>query len=195
MRIDSPWSDLSVVDFCGGLASGSTGAGSVPAAVLLVATGAALAAAVQRGNTSSPGAVYALGRADELDALRERALQRMEMEREVCGKLNRDLEQDELQKWRQRSVELALEASELAVAALRISIVGVLELAPQALGDARVAAGILKAAADCVEPEVRRRIAGVNDIAWSKRHQLAAEVLIEEASSLLIEIQSEASPS
>ncbi|MFT5287514.1 MAG: formiminotetrahydrofolate cyclodeaminase [Planctomycetota bacterium] len=195
MLTDSPWSDLSLVDFCKGLADDSTGAEGAPAARLLAATGAGLAAAAQRAGCTSESAVYANGRADELDALRERALARLETSRDVCEKLNRKPEGADLEKWCKRRVELVLETVELAVAALRISAVGAFDIEVEPAGDLAVAAGVLTAAAHATAAEVKRSVDAVSDTEWGERHRLAAGVLMEEASALLIEIQTETSKS
>jgi len=193
MSTDSPWSDLSLVEFCDGLADGEAGAAGARAAAVLAATGAALAAGAQRGNPDADGSVYAVGRADELDALRERVLERMKVQRDIYGKLASGLEGDELEKWKQRRVEVVLETVELAVAALRIAVVGAPETSGEFRTDLAVAAGVLASAAHAVEPEVQRSVEQLTDKEWGTRHSMAADSLRAEAVALLLEVQTEAS--
>lgn len=195
MRTDSPWPGLSLVEFCDGLAEGRSGGAGAHAAVLLAAAGAALAANAQRGRPESEGAVYAAGRADELDALRERVLDRLEVQRELAGKFAKQPEGDELQKLNKKRVELVLETVEMAIAALRIAVVGAPETEGEQASDLAVAAGMLASAARAVEPEVRRSVASVSDAEWGERHRMAAESLIEESSALFQEVQTETAAS
>jgi len=191
MPTDLSWSELSLTGFCEGLADGAPGAAGARAAALLVASGAALAAGSQRGAPEAEGAVYAGGRADELDALRDRALGRLDLQREVFAKLERAAEGADLEKLRRRRVELALETVELAVAALRIAAVG----APSTGGghgtDLAAAAAVLATAAGAVGPEVRRAVAELEDSEWGERHRIAAEALEAEAEALLGEVRRE----
>jgi len=193
MSTDSSWSDLSLVEFCDGLADGEPGAAGARAAAVLAAVGAALAAGAQRGNPDADGSVYAVGRADELDALRERVLERTKVQRDIFQKLASGLEGDELEKWRKRRVEVVVETVELAVAALRISVVGAPEASGEFRMDLAVAAGVLASAAQAVEPEVRRSVGELTDQEWGKRHGMAADSLRAEAAALLLEVQTEAS--
>ncbi len=192
MSTDSAWSDLSLVALCDGLSEGLAGAAGGRAAGLLAAVGAALAAGAQRGNPEAEGSVYATGRADELDALRERVLERAKLQNEIFTKLGGGLEGDELEKWSKRRVEVVLETVELAVAALRIAVVGAPETDGEFTGDLAVAARVLASAAQAVEPEVRRSVAALADEEWGERHQMAADSLRLEADALLAEVQMEA---
>jgi len=193
MSTDSPWSDLPLVDFCDGLADGTAGAAGARAAAVLAATGAALAAGAQRAQPGSDGSVYAVGRADELDALRERVLERMDIQRGVLEKLAGELESEELEKWRKRRVEVVLETVEIAVAALRIAVVGAPETEGEYRSDLAVAAGVLASAAEAVAPEVRRSVAELADAEWGERHRMASDSLRAEAAALLLEVQTEVS--
>ena len=192
MSTDSPWSDLSLVEFCDGLADGEAGAAGARAAAVLAAAGAALAAGAQRGNPDADGSVYAVGRADELDALRERVLGRMEVQRDIFQKLTSGLERDELEKWKKRRVEVVVETVELAVAALRIAVVGAPETSGEFRTDLEVAAGVLASAAQAVDPEVRRSVDELTDQEWGRRHSMAADSLRAEAAALLLEVHTEA---
>lgn len=125
MIVDDRLRDLSLADLAAHLAdegaSPAAGEGVLAQTALGVATvSMAFKRAVGEGSTEGP---FAAGRAAELDALRERALELLEELHQARAKLEQDPE-----KAAPQAFEALFEGGETALSALRLAAVGMPEL-------------------------------------------------------------------
>ena len=197
MAHDTTWSQLALEPLTNRLADPALAGGGNRGSAALAALGAALGGAALRG-TSGDAGTWAVGRADELDALRGRALELLDgidagIERAA---LARALPEDDesragaLRKAENRSVELPLEVMELVVASLRILAVGAPELEPASAPICASSAAMLGAALEVALPEVVTALAAAGP-ERNTQHRMATDALRAEAAALLDEVRRE----
>jgi len=212
MAPDDTLARLPLADLAARLASGEPLPAGGSAAAALAALGAALVAKSFRrdpGGPDGPGSaggahpgaeVYQRGRADELDALRERATELVDEDahghqrlRALAGGPAAGTPAEEhrvaLEKARQRALEVPFATMELAVGALRLAAVGAPDTDPARAADGVAGALCLRAALDVADVFVRESAARVEDRASREQHLAAAVALATEAGALVDEVR------
>jgi formiminotetrahydrofolate cyclodeaminase len=191
--------DLSLSAFAAQVASPSPTPGSGSSAAALGAIGAALVSMAFRrtaGEGHAAAEVYGTGRADELDLLRERLLELVDIDAESYSKLILAQRQpgDPDHSTQERAARLAealdgalecpLEIQESALAALRIACVGALDSDPRR--DCELELGALALAAACrgVLPVVEVDAGALADRAVAAERTRVARWLASEAERL-----------
>lgn len=192
--------DLSLTAFSDTLAARSATPGGGSAAAYAAAVGIGLASMAFRFSTGekyAAVAAYMSGRAEELDALRARALDLVDRDAGAYDKVSAayklpkstDAEKAEraraIQKALQGALELPLETMETALSGLRLAAAGAKDANRNVGSDLETGASCLRAGLEGGLANVRVNAASIEDKAWVERRLAAAEAMRAEADRLV----------
>jgi len=182
-------SALSLTAFAAELAANSPTPGGGSAAALTGALGAGLVSMAFRLAAREEGSAipdYMLGRAEELDDLRECLLELVDRDAQAYQRLLRLAQAQGEQAARARldALEAPLETAELALAALRLLAVGRAEVPARAASDADVARSLLLASAAGALATARANLGGVEDPERAEEYRLTIVSLQGESTRL-----------
>jgi formiminotetrahydrofolate cyclodeaminase len=196
--------DLTLTQFNSSLAAKTPTPGGGSQAALLVANGSALVAMACRFSTGEKYVAvepYMLGRAEELDALAQKALQNVDADSasydavSAAYKLPKGTPEEKaartaaIQKGLQGALEPPLETMETALAGLRIAAVSAAQANKNLGSDLASGALCLWAGVEAAGCNVAINAGGIQDKAWLEPRMKAAAAVRAEAQRLLDELR------